>query len=135
MKTLQGKTAVITGAGSGIGRAIALTLAEAGTRIVVSDILEEATAVASEVRERRVEALPIVTDVAHHESVIALAEEAYDRFGTADILCNNAGVSWRPFRTILEASMADWKFLFGVNLCGVIHGLDVFLPRMRKQSG
>ncbi|KAA1004075.1 SDR family NAD(P)-dependent oxidoreductase [Paraburkholderia panacisoli] len=136
MKTLQGKTAVITGAGSGIGRAIALTLAEAGTRIVVSDIVAEAAAaVASEVRERGVEALSVVTNVADHASVEALAEAAYDKFGAVDILCNNAGVSWRPFRTILEANMADWQFLFGVNLWGVIHGLDVFLPRMRQQSG
>ncbi|MDB5860258.1 MAG: short-chain alcohol dehydrogenase, partial [Ramlibacter sp.] len=49
--------------------------------------------------------------------------------------CNNAGVSWRPFRTVLEATMEDWNFILGVNVWGVVHGLDVFLPRMRSQAG
>jgi NAD(P)-dependent dehydrogenase (short-subunit alcohol dehydrogenase family) len=136
MKNLKDKTAVITGAGSGIGRAIALALAEAGTNIVVADIQEPtATAVAGEVRARGVRALPVTCDVARHGSVITLAERAYAEFGAVDILCNNAGVSWRPYRGIVDATLDDWQFILGINLWGVIHGLDVFLPRMRRQDG
>ncbi|MGV7241123.1 SDR family NAD(P)-dependent oxidoreductase [Caballeronia sp. M23-90] len=136
MKSLKGKAAVVTGAGSGIGRAIALSLAQVGTRIVVADIRAEAAAsVASEVRALGVEAISCETDVANHSSVQALADAAFSKFGSVDILCNNAGVSWRPFRTVLEATMADWQFLLGVNLWGVVHGLDAFLPRMRNQAG
>jgi len=136
MKTLQDKTTVITGAGSGIGRAIAHALAEAGSMIVVSDIrINAAEQVAKEVRELGAKAIAIETDVSDHASVKQLADAAYGEFNTVDILCNNAGVSWRPFRTILEATMSDWQFLFGVNFWGVVHGLDVFLPRMRLQSG
>jgi NAD(P)-dependent dehydrogenase (short-subunit alcohol dehydrogenase family) len=136
MRELKGKIAVVTGAGSGIGRAIAHALAEAGTNIVVSDInAESAAEVRDEVVALGVRAIAVTTDVAQHESVVALADDSYREFGTVDILCNNAGVSWRPFRTILEASMEDWKFLIDVNLWGVVHGLNVFLPRMREQSG
>lgn len=134
MKTLMGKTAVITGAGNGLGRVIALALAEAGTNIVVADIrAADAEAVAAEVRQRGVRSIAVSTDVAVRESVVALADQAYAEFGTVDILCNNAGVNWRPARTVLDASMQDWKFIFDVNVWGVVHGLDVFLPRMRHQ--
>lgn len=136
MRILKDKVAVITGAGSGIGRAIALALADAGTHVVVSDIQEApARKVAEEVRSRGVRALAVVCDVAKHESVVELADRAYAEFGRVDILCNNAGISWRPFRNIWDATMADWHRIFGVNLFGVIHGLDVFIPRMRKQPG
>src|SRR5260370_808889 len=136
MNTLNGKIAVVTGAGSGIGRAISLALADAGAHIVVSDMQSRpAAAVADKVGARGVNSIAVTTDVSDHASVVELAEQAYAAFGTVDILCNNAGVSWRPFRTILEASMADGKFLFGLNLWGVVHGMDVFLPRMRKQEG
>lgn len=136
MKNLGGKTAVITGAGSGIGRSIALALADCGTSVVVSDIqADSAQAVAAEVRQRGSRALAVTTDVAQRDSVDELADRSYAEFGAVDILCNNAGVSWRPFRTVLEATMEDWKFILGVNIWGVIHGLDVFLPRMRQQPG
>jgi len=104
--------------------------------VVISDIQPgPAEAVAQEVRERRVRSIAVTTDVSDRASVLSLADSAYAEFGRVDILCNNAGVSWWPFRTILEASIEDWQFLFGVNLWGVVHGLDVFLPRMRKQVG
>jgi NAD(P)-dependent dehydrogenase (short-subunit alcohol dehydrogenase family) len=136
MKELKGKIAVVTGAASGIGRAIAHALAEAGTNIVVSDInFCAAVKVRDEAIALGVRAIAVATDVSQHDSVLALADEAYGEFGAVDILCNNAGVSWRPFRTILEASMEDWKFIIDVNLWGVVHGLNVFLPRMREQPG
>lgn len=136
MKTLQAKTAVVTGAGNGIGRGIALALADAGTNVVVSDIrASDAEAVAAEARERGVRALSVATDVADRQSVATLAERSFAEFGSVDILVNNAGVNWRPFRTVLDASMEDWNFILNINLWGVIHGLDAFLPRMAKQPG
>ncbi|WP_175817247.1 SDR family NAD(P)-dependent oxidoreductase [Burkholderia diffusa] len=136
MKTLKDKTAVITGAGSGIGRAIALALADAGTHIVVADIhADTAQAVADEVRSRGVRSLAVTCDVSDHASVVNLAEQAYAEFGTVDILCNNAGISWRPYRSIVDATLDDWRFILGINLWGVLNGLDAFLPRMRQQAG
>lgn len=136
MKTLAGKTAVVTGAGSGIGRSIALALGSAGAQVVVADVRAAAAeAVAEELQAQGARALPITVDVSEHASVVAMADEAWKTFGCVDILCNNAGVSWRPFRTLLEATMEDWTFIMNVNLWGVIHGLDVFLPRMRSQDG
>jgi NAD(P)-dependent dehydrogenase (short-subunit alcohol dehydrogenase family) len=136
MRTLHGKMAVVTGAGNGIGRGIALALADAGTHVVVSDIrTSDAEAVAAEARERGVRAIAVTTDVAQRESVAALADRAFAEFGSVDILVNNAGVNWRPFRTVLDASMEDWNFILNINLWGVVHGLDAFLPRMAKQQG
>jgi NAD(P)-dependent dehydrogenase (short-subunit alcohol dehydrogenase family) len=136
VKELKGKTAVVTGAGSGIGRSIAHALAKSGVNVVVAD-LRPATAktVSEEVAALGVSALSATVDVSKRDSVEALADAAYDRFGVVDILVNNAGVSWRPLRPVTQAKMSDWKFLIDVNLWGVIHGLDVFLPRMAQQPG
>jgi NAD(P)-dependent dehydrogenase (short-subunit alcohol dehydrogenase family) len=133
---LKGKVAVVTGGGNGIGRSIALALARRGTHVVVADIQHgPAAAVAEEVRATGVRALAVTGDVAKHADIVTLADQAYAEFGAVDILCNNAGISWRPYRSILDATLDDWRFMLGINLWGVIHGLDVFLPRMRKQSG
>jgi NAD(P)-dependent dehydrogenase (short-subunit alcohol dehydrogenase family) len=134
MDTLKNKTAVVTGGGSGIGRSIALALADAGAHVVVADIQEApASAVADEVRARGTRGLAVACEVAKHAEVVSLADWAFAEFGVVDILCNNAGVSWRPYRSILDATLDDWRFMLGINLWGVLHGLDVFLPRMKRQ--
>lgn len=136
MKTLKDKVAVVTGAGSGIGRAIALSLAGRGCHVVVADVQEApAKTVADELRSRGVRAISARCDVSKRDDVGVLADAAYAEFGRVDVLCNNAGVSWRPYRSVMDATLADWNFIFGVNFWGVIHGLDAFLPRMRKQQG
>jgi NAD(P)-dependent dehydrogenase (short-subunit alcohol dehydrogenase family) len=136
MKEIKGKTAVITGAGSGIGRGIAHALAEAGTNIVVSDIQAGAAIeVCAEVQKLGVKAIAVTADVSSREAVQRLANEAYSTFGAVDILCNNAGVSWRPMRSVEHATEADWKFIVDVNFWGVVHGIDAFIPRMKKQVG
>lgn len=136
MKDLHGKTAVVTGGGSGIGRSIVIALAKAGMNIVVSDLrLPTAETVREEAKALGVQAVAVQTDVSKHEFVVELADKAYGRFGSVEVLVNNAGVSWRPWRSVLDATMSDWKFVIDVNIWGVIHGLDVFLPRMEKQLG
>jgi NAD(P)-dependent dehydrogenase (short-subunit alcohol dehydrogenase family) len=136
MKTVKDKTAVVTGAGSGIGRAIALALAAAGAHVVVADIQHTtALAVAEEARSRGVNAVAIQCDVSKPESVANLSSQAFAEFGAVHILCNNAGVSWRPHRSILDATLEDFQFILGINLWGVLHGLNAFLPRMRLQIG
>jgi NAD(P)-dependent dehydrogenase (short-subunit alcohol dehydrogenase family) len=136
MKTVKDKVAVITGSGSGIGRSIALALADAGSNVVVADI-QEATAreTAEELNKRGSRSIAVGCDVSELESVAALADRAYTEFGRVDILCNNAGVSIRPFRNIFDTTIEDWRFMMGINLWGVVHGLLAFLPRMRQQDG
>jgi NAD(P)-dependent dehydrogenase (short-subunit alcohol dehydrogenase family) len=136
MQTLKDKVAVITGAGSGIGRSMALALAEVGTHIVVADIQEaSAASVAEEVKSRDVRSIAVACDVSDVGSVTQLADRAYGEFRSVDILCNNAGVSMRPYRNIMDTTVEDWRFLLGINLWGVLYGLIAFLPRMRQQLG
>ena len=134
MKDLDGKVAVITGAGSGIGRGTALALAEAGMHVVVADINEDsAGTVSAEVETLGPRALPVRTDVADRGSVETLAERAYAEFGAVHVLHNNAGVAL--FIPIAEMKDVDWRFTLSINLEGVINGLQAFLPRMRAQRG
>jgi NAD(P)-dependent dehydrogenase (short-subunit alcohol dehydrogenase family) len=136
MQVSAGQTAVITGGGSGIGRGIALSLARCGLNVVVADYDESAAiATASEISALGVEALAVATDVACRDDVVELAEEAYRRFGAVEILVNNAGVALRPYRATWDTSYPDYQWIIGVNLWGVIHGHDVFVPRMLDSPG
>jgi NAD(P)-dependent dehydrogenase (short-subunit alcohol dehydrogenase family) len=136
MKTLKDKTAVVTGGGGGIGRAIALALAENGTNVMLADIDEDsARAVAVEVRSRGVRSAGMLCDVSKPDSVASLADKTFAEFGAVDILCNNAGVTWRPYRSIFDTTLEDMQFIFRINFWGVVHGLMAFLPRMRQQPG
>ncbi|UOQ57528.1 SDR family NAD(P)-dependent oxidoreductase [Leucobacter allii] len=128
--------AVVTGAGSGIGRSIALELARLGTQVLVADINgEAAAAVAAEITAAGGTAISRGVDVTDLASVEALADDAFGEFGRVDILCNNAGVTWRPFRAVWNAKISDWRWMMEVNFFGVLNGVQTFLPRMREQSG
>lgn len=136
MKHLSGRVAVITGAGSGIGAAMARRFARAGMNTVVSDIdpaAAEATRAAL-VAEGH-EAIAVRTDVADPTAVEALAEAAWKHFGAVHLLCNNAGIvpSGRQ-RAIWEYPLEDWKWALDVNLMGVVHGIRSFVPRMLEQG-
>lgn len=134
MKDLAGKNAVVTGGGSGIGRGMALAFAEAGMNVVLADVeITAAQSVQAEVEALGTRGLAVKTDVSSADSVEALAEAAYGEFGAIHLLCNNAGVV--TFGTIDELTPADWNWVMGVNLNGVIHGLQSFVPRMKKQEG
>jgi NAD(P)-dependent dehydrogenase (short-subunit alcohol dehydrogenase family) len=129
VESLRDRVAVVTGGGSGIGRALVDVFAREGARIVVADI-EEARAIeaADAVRGRGGHALAARTDVTDLAQVQALADRAFSEFGSVDVLCNNAGVA--IWGSLAEATHRDWQWVLGVNLWGVIHGLEAFLPRM-----
>jgi len=131
-----GAVAVVTGGGSGIGRAIARSAARRGARVVVADIeAEVADAVAAEIAADGGAAIAVRTDVSDQPSVAGLADRAFGEFGRVDLLCNNAGVTMRPFRAVWDAGEADFRWMMEVNYFGVVNGLQAFVPRMRAQSG
>jgi NAD(P)-dependent dehydrogenase (short-subunit alcohol dehydrogenase family) len=130
MQDLEGKVAVVTGAGSGIGEGIARAAADAGMKVVVADIdLSKAQTVADDLGE---DAMACVVDVSNLASVEALRDAALARFGAVHLLCNNAGV-WIG-ALMQDADIKDWQYLINVNLYGVIHGVKAFLPLLAEQG-
>jgi len=134
MREFKDKVAVVTGAASGIGRVIAERLAAEGMRVVLADIEQGALAeTESEMKAKGATVLTVPTDVSKAGDVEALAEKAIDAFGAVHVLCNNAGVG-PPGGPLWERTVADWQWVLGVNLWGVIHGIRVFVPIMRAQD-
>ena len=135
MQEFRDKVAVVTGAASGIGFAMAERFAREGMQIVLADIEAGALADAdSKLRRAGAKTLAVVTDVAKGKSVEALAQKTLDTFGAVHVVCNNAGVG-NPPGPIWERTVADWQWVMGVNLWGVAHGIRVFVPILLKQGG
>lgn len=133
MKEFKGKVAVITGAASGIGRSLAERCAREGMKVVLADIEEEALTLAEkDIKALGASSLTVLTDVSMASSVEALAEKTLDTFGAVHLLCNNAGVIANG--SAWGSTLSDWKWVMGVNLWGVIHGIHVFVPIMLEQS-
>jgi len=133
MDELRGKVAVVTGAASGIGLAVSRKAAAEGMQLVVADIEEgPLKAVADELSGGGTEVLAVPTDVCERSSVQALCDATLERFGAVHLLHNNAGVgAGGPLWLISEE---DWRWVLGVNLWGVIHGIGVFVPHMVAQA-
>ena len=133
MQELNGKVAVITGGGSGIGRCMALAFADEGMDIAIGDIEQGAgETVAEEVRAKGQHAIAVVCDVTDLDSVRGLAEAAKAEFGAYHVVCNNAGViSGGPTP---EMSAAEWDWVLGVDLQGVVNGVIAFLPGLVEQG-
>jgi NADP-dependent 3-hydroxy acid dehydrogenase YdfG len=132
---LEGKTAVIIGAGRGIGRATALALAKEGANIVLAaPELDEIETVAAEVRELGRDALPMQTDIRHKSQIQAMAKAAFDRFGSVEILVNSGGVAIH--NAIPNIKEEDWDFMMAVNLKGTFLCTQAFFQHMcdRRQG-
>jgi len=128
-----GRVAVVTGAASGIGRALAEAAAREGSSVVVADLDgDEAEVVAAGIRAAGGEAEAVQVDVSDPAAVDRLAATTLDRFGRVDVLCNNAGVS--TFNLLRDQTLDDWRWVFSVNLWGVVHGMHSFVPIMREQG-
>jgi NAD(P)-dependent dehydrogenase (short-subunit alcohol dehydrogenase family) len=124
---------VVTGGGSGIGRGLCRGFAAEGRAVAVADVdLASAEETAVGLRERGARAIAVHTDVSERKSVEELAERVQAELGGVHLVCNNAGVciGGRP----LENTQADWRWLVGVNLMGVVHGCHVFAPRLVAQG-
>ena len=130
MELSNGSVAVVTGAASGIGAALARAFAAAGCSVVLADV--DAVALDAVAATMEEEVLTVVTDVSVAADLEHLAETAFNRFGAVHVLCNNAGVS--TFNPVVAQSLDDWRWVLGVNLWGVIHGVQAFLPRMTAKG-
>ena len=127
MKDFWRKVAVVTGAASGIGRALAERCAQEGMKVVLADVEEPALKQAEEALQASgAQVLAVRTDVSQAVEVEALAQKTFDTYGAVHLLFNNAGVS--AGTTVWESSLADWQWVLGVNLWGVIHGIHFFVP-------
>ncbi len=134
MVRLEGRTAVVTGGGSGIGEGLAHACRAAGMRVVLAGVEEdEAGRVAADVRALGGDALAVRAGVSSFGAVGELAARAYEAFGEVHLLCNNAGVL--AVSPLAEAPEADWEWTLGVNLMGPVHGVRAFVPGMRAQGG
>jgi NAD(P)-dependent dehydrogenase (short-subunit alcohol dehydrogenase family) len=129
MERLRDRVAVVTGAASGIGLALAERFAAEGMKVVMADIEAAALeAAGARVRVAAPAVLAVHADVSRFEDVDRLADATYATFGAAHVVCNNAGVA--VIGAVHEQTLADWQWVMGVNLWGVIHGVHAFLPRM-----
>jgi len=133
IKEFEGKVAVVTGGASGIGRGLAHAFAKRGMKIVLADIDKDALdKVSQELRDIGVEVMSVITDVSDREQVAHLSDVSYDRFGSVNLLCNNAGVGGGgPIRLL---TLENWDWVLSVNLFGVIYGIQYFLNRMLKNK-
>ncbi len=130
---VSGNVAVITGAASGIGRGLAERFAAEGMKVVLADVEEKPLAkLEAALRAKGATVLAVRTDVSNAAAVENLAQQTLNAFGAVHILCNNAGVVCS--RPIWEHTLADWEWVLGVNLWGVIHGIRAFVPRMLAQG-
>ena len=133
MKVLEGRTAVITGAASGLGLETARLAAERGMNVVMADVQGDALeAAAADVRALGAEVLSVRTDVRRSTDLETLATATLERFGTPNLVFNNAGVISGGL--VWESRVEDWEWVLGVNLMGVVHGVRVFTPLMLRAA-
>jgi len=133
MKMLEGRVAAVTGAASGLGRAMALAFAGEGMHAALADVDEPGlNDTLNEVQSRGVRAFAMRVDVSRYQEVESFCSKAIAQFGATHVVCNNAGVS--PLGAVWENTLADWQWILGVNLWGVIHGVRAFVPRLLAQG-
>ena len=127
MREFQGRVAVVTGGASGVGKALARAFLGEGMKVVIADV--EEAALDATTAELGGDVLGVVTDVSDAASVRSLADRVFDTHGACHILCNNAGVA-APNLDLWETEPSDFQWVHGVNVHGVVHGVQAFVPRM-----
>jgi NAD(P)-dependent dehydrogenase (short-subunit alcohol dehydrogenase family) len=133
LQDFAGKTAFVTGAASGIGLALATSLAAAGASVMLCDIEKDALELATkQVATGGPHVDAVCCDVADRDDLQRAAATTFDRFGDVHILCNNAGVSRAG--AVEKIAEQDWNWVVGVNMMGVVHGIQAFLPRMKAST-
>src|SRR3954467_5818052 len=133
MEELAGKVAVITGGASGIGRALAEAFLSEGMRVLLGDLDPIGLAKTTDELRAHGEVRGCEVDVTDQAAMDGLRDAAVDAFGTAHVVCNNAGVSGRR-HAMAETTEADWDWVVGVNLMGVVHGIRSFAPLLLEQG-
>jgi len=137
MEEFKDKIAIVTGAASGIGRAIAEKFSQEGMKVVISDIEKEALSqTEEELKQKGFDIITVLADVSKIEDVKNLAQKTIDQFGVVHILINNAGVGFagKMTTTVWESPLSEWQWILGVNLWGIINAIHIFIPIMLKQD-
>jgi NAD(P)-dependent dehydrogenase (short-subunit alcohol dehydrogenase family) len=135
MREVDGRVAVVTGAASGMGRAFAERFAQEGMKVVLADIEREALDVAVvELRQQERDVIGVVADVSQQDAVRNILDEALAAYGKVHVVCNNAGVAGGGAGTLWDATLDDWRWIMGVNLWGVVHGVRTFVPQILRQG-
>ncbi len=132
MINLNGKIAIVTGAGHGIGREIALNLARNGAEVVVTDVSDKIFEVGKEIESVGSKAFPVKCDVTDAKEAVAIEDKVMGKYERVDILVNNAGIY--PQKPFLEMTNEDWNKVIGINLNGVFHCTKAVLPKMVAQK-
>jgi NAD(P)-dependent dehydrogenase (short-subunit alcohol dehydrogenase family) len=135
MRELDGRVAVVTGGAGGIGRAMGAAFGTAGMKVVLADVQPEPLArTVEELRFDGLDATGVETDVTSYDSVVALRDAALEAYGGVHLLCNNAGIGAGAEGPMWEHELRDWEWALGVNVWGVIHGINAFVPAMLAQG-
>lgn len=135
MKDLEGRVAVVTGAGQGIGRALVERFCAEGMRAVIADVVPELVErTTAELQEQGCEVIGVVADVTSPDSMEVLRDSTIDAFGAVHVLCNNAGIGSGAEGPIWEHHLNDWRWSFDVNVLGVVNGMHAFVPTMLAQD-
>src|SRR3954468_15754190 len=135
MERLEGRVAVVTGGGNGIGFAMGEAFGAAGMKVVLADVMpDRAEGAAAALADKGYDVIGVPTDVGDYASVEALRDAALDRFGAVHVLCNNAGIGAGAEGAMWEHELNDWKWALAVNVWGVIHGINAFVPTMLSQD-
>ena len=135
MRTLEGRVAVVTGGAGGLGRAMGERFAGEGMKVVLADVQAEPLArTVAECRDAGMDIIGVPTDVTNYASVEALRDATLSAFGAVHVVCNNAGIGAGAEGRMWEHELNDWKWAIGVNMMGVVHGINAFVPVMLEQD-
>ena len=135
MKSLAEKVAVVTGGGGGLGRAMGERFAAEGMKVVLADVQAELlNSTVNDCRQRGLEVSGFVTDVTKQESVDALRDFTVSTYGSVHVVCNNAGIGAGAEGRMWEHELNDWKWAIAVNVMGVVHGINSFVPVMLEHG-